>query len=34
MTQENVELAYRANEALNRRDSDAFVACLHPDVVS
>ena len=32
MSQENVEVVRMAVEALNRRDSDAFVGCLHPDV--
>jgi ketosteroid isomerase-like protein len=32
MSQENVELTYRANDAANRRDIDAFIALLHPDV--
>jgi ketosteroid isomerase-like protein len=33
MSQENVEIVSKAAEAVNRRDSDAFIACLHPDVV-
>jgi ketosteroid isomerase-like protein len=33
MSQENVELALRALDAFDRRDVDAFVAHLSPDVV-
>jgi ketosteroid isomerase-like protein len=33
MSQENVELTLRAIDAWNRRDVDAFVALLSPDVV-
>ena len=32
MSQENVEIAREAVEAMNRRDTDAFVARLHPGV--
>jgi ketosteroid isomerase-like protein len=32
MSQENVELAYRAADAFNRRDLDAFLALCDPDV--
>jgi ketosteroid isomerase-like protein len=32
MSQVNVELAYRAIDAMNRRDIDAFLALLDPDV--
>ena len=32
MSQENLELAHRASEALNRRDFDAFVALIDPEV--
>jgi ketosteroid isomerase-like protein len=32
MSQENVEVALAAVDAANRRDADAFVACLSPDV--
>ena len=32
MSQENVELAYRAFDALNRRDLDAFLALMDDDV--
>ena len=32
MSQENVDLAYRATDALNRRDLDAWLALTHPDV--
>ena len=32
MSQENVELARRAYEALNRRDFDAFIALIDPEV--
>jgi ketosteroid isomerase-like protein len=31
MSQENVELVYRAHEAFNRRDLDAFVALIDPE---
>jgi ketosteroid isomerase-like protein len=31
MSQENVELIYRANDAFNRRDLDAFLALVDPD---
>ena len=31
MSQENVELTYRAHEAFNRRDLHAFLAVMHPD---
>jgi ketosteroid isomerase-like protein len=33
MSEENVEVVLAAVEAVNRGDPDAFVACLHPDVV-
>jgi ketosteroid isomerase-like protein len=33
MSQENVEVVLKAADAVNGRDRDAFVACLHPDVV-
>jgi len=32
MSQENVELVYRATDAFNRRDIDAFLALSEPDV--
>lgn len=32
MSQENVELTYRAHDAFNRRDLDAFLALMDPDV--
>jgi ketosteroid isomerase-like protein len=32
MLQENVELAYRASDAFNRRDLEAFLALTDPDV--
>jgi ketosteroid isomerase-like protein len=32
MSQENVEVVLKAVDAANRRDPDAFVACLHPEV--
>jgi len=32
MSQENVELALRAYDAINRRDWDAFVALMDDDV--
>jgi ketosteroid isomerase-like protein len=32
MSQENVDLAYRAYDAFNRRDLDAFLACMDPEV--
>ena len=32
MSQENIEVVLKAVDAVNRRDPDAFVACLHPDV--
>jgi ketosteroid isomerase-like protein len=32
MSQENVELVYKGNEAFNRRDIDAFLALVDPDV--
>src|SRR4051795_4526986 len=31
MSQENVEMVYRAHEAFNRRDLDAFVALIDPE---
>jgi ketosteroid isomerase-like protein len=33
MSQENVEVIREGTEAFNRRDLDAFIALLHPDVV-
>ena len=32
MSQENVELALKVTDALSRRDEEAFLACLSPDV--
>jgi ketosteroid isomerase-like protein len=32
MSEENVEIVRDAVDAINRRDPDAFIACLHPDV--
>ena len=32
MSQENIEIVREAVVAMNRRDVDAFLACLHPDV--
>ncbi len=32
MSQENVELIYRAYEAVTRNDLDAAYSCLHPDI--
>jgi len=32
MSQKNVEVVLEGMEAINRRDADAFVACLHPHV--
>ncbi|MEK6326170.1 MAG: nuclear transport factor 2 family protein [Actinomycetota bacterium] len=32
MSQENVEVVREAVDAVNRGDSDAFIACLRPDV--
>jgi ketosteroid isomerase-like protein len=32
MSRENVELAQKTVDATNRRDPDALIACLHPDV--
>ncbi len=32
MSQENVELHHRANDAFNRRDLDAFLAFFDPDL--
>jgi ketosteroid isomerase-like protein len=32
MSEENVELAHRAFDAFNRRDLDAFLACMDPEV--
>ena len=31
MSRENVELTYRAHDAFNRRDLQAFLALMHPD---
>jgi ketosteroid isomerase-like protein len=33
MSQENVEVVLEGVDAVNRRDPDAFIACVHPDVV-
>src|SRR5215212_8416585 len=33
MSQENVEVVLEGVDALNRRDPDAFIGCVHPDVV-
>jgi ketosteroid isomerase-like protein len=33
MSQENVEVVREGIDALNKRDPDAFMRCLHPDVV-
>jgi ketosteroid isomerase-like protein len=33
MSQENVEVVRKAADAFNRLDPDAFIACLHPNVV-
>jgi ketosteroid isomerase-like protein len=33
MSEENVEVVLEGVDALNRRDPDAFIACVHPDVV-
>jgi ketosteroid isomerase-like protein len=32
MSRENVEIVRQGLEAINRRDVDVFVACLHPEV--
>ncbi|MGA8926353.1 MAG: nuclear transport factor 2 family protein [Solirubrobacterales bacterium] len=32
MSEENVEIVLKVMDAVNRRDRDAFMACLHPDV--
>ena len=32
MSEENVEIVLKVIDAVNRRDRDAFMACLHPDV--
>jgi hypothetical protein len=32
MSEENVELAYQAVDALNRRDLDAFLSLCDPDL--
>jgi ketosteroid isomerase-like protein len=32
MSQENIDVILKAVEALNRRDADAFAACVSPDV--
>jgi ketosteroid isomerase-like protein len=32
MSQENVEVVREAMDAVNARDPDAFIACLHPEV--
>jgi ketosteroid isomerase-like protein len=31
MSEENVELTYRAHEAFNQRDLEGFLAAMHPD---
>jgi ketosteroid isomerase-like protein len=33
MSQENVEVVLEGADAINRRDPDSFIACLHPEVV-
>ena len=33
MSQENVGVVLEGVDAVNRRDLDAFIACVHPDVV-
>ena len=33
MSQENVEVVLAGVDAVNRRDPDAFIACVHPDAV-
>jgi ketosteroid isomerase-like protein len=33
MSKENLEVVLEGVDAINRRDPDAFIACLHPDVV-
>ena len=33
MSEENVEVVLEGVDAVNRRDPDAFIACVHPDVV-
>ena len=33
MSQENVEVVLDGADAINRRDPDGFIACLHPEVV-
>jgi ketosteroid isomerase-like protein len=32
MSEENVEIVLEAVDAVNKRDPDAFIACLHPDI--
>jgi ketosteroid isomerase-like protein len=32
MSQENVEVVLAAVDAINKRDPDAFIGCLHPDI--
>lgn len=32
MSQENIEVVRNGLDAMTRRDADAFIACLHPDV--
>jgi ketosteroid isomerase-like protein len=32
MSQENVEVVLAAVDAVNKRDPDAFIVCLHPDI--
>jgi ketosteroid isomerase-like protein len=34
MSEENVELAHRAYDALNRQDLDAFLALMDPEVIA
>jgi ketosteroid isomerase-like protein len=33
MSEESVQVILEGVDAINRRDPDAFIACLHPDVV-
>ena len=33
MSRDNVEIVREGVDAVNRRDPDAFIACVHPDVV-
>jgi hypothetical protein len=32
MSKENVEAVLAAVDAVNKRDPDAFIACLHPEI--